>query len=187
MANVMNTYQNRKSTMNSTNVTITMRHEAHGANGVPFADPNSSVPAEANKGRSQRRASGRAKWVNAIKKAGMVVRQTFDPADLVDGVPVEGAERGTPVPVQTWGMSAGSVGVRSASRNYGPGAVILSWTLAQGRKSGASIPVEGGAKNEHHKHVVVVQEAGPTLAEYFADPGKYDGVDGPTLRVIPQR
>lgn len=165
--------ESEKLAMTSTNVTITMRHNtANAKTGQPFTTDG------------QRRGSAVSLFRNAAKKAGMVVRQTFSADDLVDGIPVAGASRGTPVPVTTYAMAMGSVGIRSASRNYGAGAVALSWILAAGRSNS----FDGStATTEHHKHLIVRHVGGPTLADYLASPADYDGADGPTLEIIPQR
>ncbi len=160
--------------MTSTNtITITMRHNtANVKTGAAFTTDG------------QRRGSAVALFRNAAKKAGMIVRQTFQPEDLVDGSPVDGATRGTPVPVTTYAMAMGSCGIRSASRNYGAGAVALSWILATGRSNS----YDGStATVAHHKHLIVRHVGGPTLADYLASPADYDGADGPTLEIIPQR
>ena len=159
--------------MTSTNATFTIRHNvANVKTGAPFTTDG------------QRRGSAIALLRNAVKKNGGAVRQTFDAADLTDGVPVDGATRGTPVPVTTYGMAMGSCGIRSAARNYGAGTVALSWILAGGRTNTYS---GTAAKNEHHKHLIVRHIAGPSLADYLANPSSFDGADGPTVEVIPQR
>jgi len=155
------------------NSTFTIRHNTSNAKtGAAFTTDG------------QRRGSAIALLRNAVKKDGGAVRQTFDAADLTDGAPVEGATRGTPVPVTTYAMAMGSVGIRSASRNYGAGAVAISWILAAGRSN----TYDGStATVEHHKHLIVRHVAGPTIADYLANPADYDGADGPTVEVIPAR
>jgi hypothetical protein len=159
--------------MTSTNVTITIRHNvANVKTGAPFTTDG------------QRRGSAIALLRNAVKRAGGAVRQTFDAADLTDGVPVDGATRGTPVPVTTFAMAMGSCGIRSAARNYGAGTVALSWILAGGRTNTYS---DKAAKSEHHKHLILRHVSGPTLADYLADPAAFDGADGPTVEVVAAR
>lgn len=176
MANNHDSDQNRKSTMTSTNVTITMRHNvANAKTGEAFTTDG------------QRRGSAVSLFRNAVKRAGGEVRQTFAADDLTDGRPVDGATRGTPVPVSTFAMAMGSVGIRSAARNYGAGAVALSWILAGGRSAGRGIATDKAGKTEHHKHLIVRHVAGPTLADYLADPSAFDGADGPTLEVVAAR
>ena len=173
--------------MTSTNVTLTMRHNVVSSkSGEAFATGPVGSPAR-SKGDSQRRGSAVSLFRNAYVKAGGEVRQTFDAADLTDGVPVDGATRGTPLAVTTYGMAMGSVGVRSAARNYGAGAVALSWILAGGRGAGRGIATDKRGKTEHHKHLIVRHVSGPTIADYLADPSAYDGADGPTLEVVAAR
>ncbi len=159
--------------MTSTNATFTIRHNVANVK-----------TGEAFKTDGQRRGSAIALLRNAVKKNGGAVRQTFAAEDLVDGVPVDGAARGTALPVTTFAMAMGSVGIRSASRNYGAGAVAISWILAGGRTNTYS---DKAAKTEHHKHLIVRHVAGPTVADYLANPANYDGADGPTVEVIPAR
>ena len=121
--------------------------------------------------------------VNAI---GQAVRQTFGDEDLeLDGSPTETATSLVPAAGVTYETSTGSVGLRSAARNYGAGAWYYSWKLD--RKRANTFAPNTPAAKEHHKHLVIVQVSGPEVSDYLANPAKYVGLSGPVVRVIPQR
>lgn len=121
--------------------------------------------------------------VNGI---GQTVRQTFSLEDQnVDGSPTATATGTVPSAGVTYTTAMGTVGLRSAARNYGAGAWYYSWTLSKERTN--SFAPDTPAAKEHHKHLVVRQVSGPDLADWMAKIEQYAGQPGPVVEVIPQR
>jgi len=181
MANAMNTYQNRKSTMTSTNVLFTLQCQAFSLSTGDDFKPGSTAP-----GISQRRGQAISTGRNSVKNIPGAIRQTFSLEDLEDdGQPVEGAESTLPAMGRNYAMAMGACSIRSAARNYGPATFYISWSLGKGRKNKYAPTVE--AAKAHNKHVVGRWIDGPNPVDWMDNPGQYDGQQGPVFALILQR
>ena len=121
--------------------------------------------------------------VNGI---GQTVRQTFSLEDQnEDGSPTATATGTIPSAGVTYTTAMGTVGLRSAARNYGAGTFYYSWTLGKGRTN--TFAPDTPAAKEHHKHLVIRQVSGPDVADWLANIEQYAGKPGPVVEVIPQR
>ncbi len=175
----MNTYQNRKSTMTSTNVLYTLECQAYSlSDGAPFRTDY--------RGISQRRGQAISTARNSVKNIPGAIRQTFSLEDLEDdGQPVEGATATIPEAGKNYAMAMGACSIRSAARNYGPDTFYISWSLGKNRKNKYA-PTVNAAK-AHNKHVVGRWIDGPHPADWMADPMAHDGKGGPVFALILQR